>query len=75
MELRVLKYFLTVAAEGNITRAADILHVTQPTLSRQLKELEEEMERTFTDNTGTLKTVMTSVYQRDEPTFSVIRIL
>lgn len=43
MELRVLKYFLTVAAEGNITRAADVLHVTQPTLSRQLKELEDEM--------------------------------
>ena len=38
MELRVLKYFLTVADEGNITRAADILHVTQPTLSRQLME-------------------------------------
>ena len=43
MELRVLKYFLTVADEGNITRAADILHVTQPTLSRQLIELEEEL--------------------------------
>ena len=43
MELRVLKYFLTVAAEGNITRAADILHITQPTLSRQLMELENEM--------------------------------
>ena len=43
MELRVLKYFLTVADEGNITRAADILHVTQPTLSRQMMELEEEM--------------------------------
>ena len=43
MELRVLKYFLTVAEEGNITRAADILHVTQPTLSRQLMELEDEM--------------------------------
>ena len=43
MDLRVLKYFLTVATEGNITRAADILHVTQPTLSRQLKELEDEM--------------------------------
>ena len=42
MELRVLKYFLTVADEGNITRAADILHVTQPTLSRQLMELEED---------------------------------
>lgn len=43
MELRVLKYFLTVADEGNITRAADILHVTQPTLSRQLIELEDEL--------------------------------
>ena len=65
MELRVLKYFLTVAAEGNITRAADILHVTQPTLSRQLKELEEEMERTFTDNTGTLKMAAVSAYAPD----------
>ena len=43
MELRVLRYFLTVADEGNITRAADILHVTQPTLSRQMMELEDEM--------------------------------
>lgn len=44
MEIRVLRYFLTVAREENITRAADILHVTQPTLSRQLSQLEEELE-------------------------------
>lgn len=42
MEIRVLKYFLTVAREGSITRAAEILHVTQPTLSRQILELERE---------------------------------
>ncbi|MBY0091896.1 LysR family transcriptional regulator [Priestia aryabhattai] len=43
MEVRVLRYFLTVAREGNITRAADFLHVTQPTLSRQLKGLEQKL--------------------------------
>lgn len=43
MELRVLNYFLMVAQEENITRAAELLHVTQPTLSRQLAELEEEL--------------------------------
>lgn len=43
MDLRVLNYFLTVAKEGNITHAADILHITQPTLSRQLRDLEEEL--------------------------------
>lgn len=43
MELRVLKYFLTTAREENITKAAQLLHVTQPTLSRQLMQLEEEL--------------------------------
>ena len=43
MELRVLRYFLTIAQEENITRAADILHVTQPTLSRQIMQLEDEL--------------------------------
>ena len=43
MELRVLKYFLTIAREENITRAADILHITQPTLSRQIMQLEDEL--------------------------------
>lgn len=43
MELRVLQYFLIVAREENITRAARLLHITQPTLSRQLLQLEEEL--------------------------------
>ncbi|MDF2791509.1 MAG: LysR family transcriptional regulator [Neobacillus sp.] len=43
MELRVLRYFLTVAREGSMTAAANFLHVTQPTLSRQLKDLEEDL--------------------------------
>lgn len=43
MELRVLRYFLAVVQEGTITGAANFLHVTQPTLSRQLIELEKEL--------------------------------
>ena len=43
MELRVLNYFLTVAREGTISKAAEVLHLSQPTLSKQLKELEEEL--------------------------------
>lgn len=43
MDIRVLQYFLTVAREGSITKAAETLHMTQPPLSRQLKDLEEEL--------------------------------
>ena len=43
MDLRVLQYFLTVVQEENISRAAEVLHVTQPTLSRQMAQLEEEL--------------------------------
>lgn len=43
MDIRVLKYFLAVTKEGSITAAANALYLTQPTLSRQLKELEEEL--------------------------------
>lgn len=43
MEIRVLRYFLTVVREGGINRAAEVLHITQPTLSRQLSQLEEEV--------------------------------
>ena len=43
MEIRVLRYFLTVVREEGISRAAEALHITQPTLSRQLSQLEEEL--------------------------------
>lgn len=43
MEIRVLRYFLAIAREGSITNASNFLHVTQPTLSRQIRELEEEL--------------------------------
>ena len=43
MEIKTLRYFLAVAREENMTRAAENLHVTQPTLSKQLKSLEDEL--------------------------------
>lgn len=43
MEIRVLRYFLTVAREKSINRAAEVLHITQPTLSRQISQLEDEV--------------------------------
>lgn len=43
MELRVLKYFLVIAREENFTKAAKQLHITQPTLSRQIAQLEDEL--------------------------------
>ena len=43
MEIRVLRYFLTIAREGSITAAAEQLHITQPTLSRQIRDLEDEL--------------------------------
>lgn len=43
MEIRLLRYFWTIAEEGTISRAAEVLHITQPTLSRQLKSLEEQL--------------------------------
>ena len=52
MEIRVLRYFLTVAKEQSFTKAAEVLHITQQTLSRQLAGLEKELGVTLFDRSG-----------------------
>ncbi len=52
MELRVLRYFLEVARVGNLTSASKMLHVSQPSLSRQLKDLEYELDTTLYERTN-----------------------
>ena len=47
MELRVLEYFLAIAREQSITGAARSLHLSQPTLSTQIRALEEAFKRTY----------------------------
>ncbi|MCM1187478.1 MAG: LysR family transcriptional regulator [Lachnoclostridium sp.] len=59
MEIRVLRYFLTVVREESITKAAEVLHITQPTLSRQLAQLEEEVGVRLFDR-GTRKIRLTN---------------
>lgn len=56
MEIRTLRYFLAVAREENMTRAAEMLHVTQPTLSKQLKSLEDELgKKLFTRHSFSIR--------------------
>ena len=56
MEIRTLRYFLAVAREENMTRAAEAIHVTQPTLSKALKTLEDELgKKLFTRHSFSIK--------------------
>ena len=59
MEIRVLRYFLTVVREESITKASEALHITQPTLSRQLAQMEEEIGVKLFDR-GTRKIKLTN---------------
>ncbi|MBR1797792.1 MAG: LysR family transcriptional regulator [Clostridiales bacterium] len=66
MEIRTLRYFLAVAREENMTRAAQLLHVTQPTLSKQLKSLEDELgKKLFTRHSFSIKLTDEGMLLRD----------
>ncbi|MBR0163902.1 MAG: LysR family transcriptional regulator [Lachnospiraceae bacterium] len=66
MEIRTLRYFLAVAREENMSRAAETLHVTQPTLSKALKSLEEELgKKLFTRRSFSIRLTEEGVLLRD----------
>ena len=66
MEIRTLRYFLAIAREENMTRAAEILHVTQPTLSKALKGLEDELgKKLFTRHSFSIRLTEEGVLLRN----------
>ena len=66
MEIRTLRYFLAVAREENMSRAAELLHVTQPTLSKALKALEEELgKKLFTRKSFSIRLTDEGMLLRD----------
>ena len=66
MEIRTLRYFLAVAREENMTRAAEQLHVTQPTLSKALKALEDELgKKLFTRHSFSIRLTAEGVLLRN----------
>lgn len=84
MEIRVLKYFLEVAQKQNITKAAESLHLTQPTLSRQLTALEDKLgvalfdkssrKITLTEEGLLLKRRAQEIIELEEKTFNELRL-
>jgi len=52
MELRTLEYFMAIKREGNMLKAAKAIHLTQPTLSRQIRDLEKELGSTLIERSG-----------------------
>ena len=66
MEIRTLRYFLAVAREENMSRAAELLHVTQPTLSKALKALEDELgKKLFTRHSFSIALTEEGMLLRD----------
>lgn len=76
MEIRTLEYFLAVAREENMTEAANTLHITQPTLSRQIADLEQELgKQLFIRTTRNTKLTEEGIHlrQRAEKILSLVR--
>ncbi len=66
MEIRTLRYFLAIAREENMTKAAEILHVTQPTLSKTLRALEDELgKKLFTRHSFSISLTEEGMLLRD----------
>ncbi len=66
MEIRTLRYFLAVAREENMSRAAELLHVTQPTLSKAMKALEDELgKKLFTRHSFSISLTQEGILLRN----------
>lgn len=69
MEIRLLKYFVAIAEEGTVSKAAEVLHITQPTLSRQLKELETQLDtELFTRDKNRLRLTQAGLFLKSRAT-------
>ncbi len=65
MEIRLLKYFLAVAQEGSISKAANVLHITQPTLSRQIKTFENRLGAVLFDRDNNMELTDSGMLLKD----------